>query len=78
MRENRTVFPHRACGFAAGDPALNGPIRMAPTLDLAGAPIPGMGFIELVSPGHASVFVGRDKVAAGEAPAAPAMLEQFR
>jgi hypothetical protein len=53
MRENQTVFPHRACGFAAG-----------------AAPIPGMGFIELVSSSHALVSLGRDKVAAGETPAA--------
>ena len=78
MRENQTVFPHRACAFAGGDPDLHAATRMASTLDWAGAPIPGMGFIELVSPRHDWVAIGRDKVAAGETPANPAALVPVR
>ena len=57
MRENQTVFPHRACGFAAGS-----------------ARIPGIGFIELVSPNHVLASIGRDMVMAGGTPANPATL----
>jgi hypothetical protein len=60
MRENQTVFPHRACGFAAG-----------------AAPIPGIGFSELDSPGGAWWRMELDKDAAEGTSAAPATLELF-
>jgi hypothetical protein len=43
----------------------------------AAAPIPGMGFIDLVSPSHVSVSLGTDKVAPGGTPAALATLVLF-